>query len=181
MAEGLPDQIRNQTAIIPAGRTNGYVTFELPLTLPPEHYSFVIRAEQLCRRLTRKTEKRRRAQFAGGDRGPAGGRLEVGVDPFCVTKARRGETISSAYSRAAVMVFIGKMHTDLPRRESSPMFPVCWTSETFTGQTETGSLADCCEIKTLRWAHSDSCDCLLSALWRMSHCFTAAVFFRWRS
>ena len=140
MAEGLPGQIRNQTAMIPAGQTSGYVTFELPLTLPPEHYSFVIRAETTTPTADGKTESVLvysspvviNVQSAA---------FEVDVEPFAVTKARRGETIQVAYSSRRRNGFIGKMHTEIAAPGVVTDVPgLLGRGETFTGQTETGSL-----------------------------------------
>lgn len=140
MAEGLPDQIRNQTAIIPAGRTKGYVTFELPLSLPTGHYSFAIRAETTVPTADGKTESVvvhssplvidvQQAAFA------------VDVDPFTITRARRGETIQVAYSSRRRNGFIGKMHTEIAAPGVVTDVPgLLGRGETFTGQTETGSI-----------------------------------------
>jgi hypothetical protein len=140
LAEGLPDQIRNQTAIIPAGQTKGYVTFELPLSLPTGHYSFVIRAETTVPSADGKTENVvaysspviidvQQAAF------------EVNVDAFAVTKARRGDTIQIAYSSRRRNGFIGKMHTEIAAPGVVTDVPgLLGRGETFTGQTETGSL-----------------------------------------
>jgi hypothetical protein len=140
MAEGLPFQIRNQTAIIPAGQTSGYVSFELPLTLPPEHYSFAIRAETTAPTADGKTENV--VVYSSPvviNVQPAV--FEVDVDPFAVTKARRGETIQVAYSSRRRNGFIGKMHTEIAAPGVVTDVPgLLGRGETFTGQTETGSL-----------------------------------------
>lgn len=139
-AEGLPDQIRNQTSMIPAGQTKGYITFELPLTLPAGHYSFVLRAETTVPTADGKTMNVvvhsspvvinvQQAAF------------DVDVDPFTVTKARRGETIQVAYSSRRRNGFIGKMHTELAAPGVVTDVPgLLGRGETFTGQTETGSI-----------------------------------------
>lgn len=140
MAEGLPDQIRNQTAIVPAGQSKGYVTFELPLTLPTGHYSFAIRAETTVPTADGKTENV--VAFSSPvviDVQPAA--FEVDVDAFAVTKARRGDTIQIAYSSRRRNGFIGKMHTEIAAPGIVTDVPgLLGRGETFTGQVETGSL-----------------------------------------
>ena len=139
-AEGLPDQIRNQIAIIPAGQKKGYVTFELPLTLPAGHYSFVIRAETTVPTADGKTENVVAHSLPVViDVQPAA--FDVEVDPFAVTKARRGDTIQIAYSSQRRNGFIGKMHTEIAAPGVVTDVPgLLGRGETFTGQTETGSL-----------------------------------------
>lgn len=139
-AEGLPDQIGNQIAIIPAGQTKGYVTFELPLTLPAGHYSFVIRAETTVPTADGKTENVLvHSSPVVIDVQPAA--FQVDIDPFAVTKARRGDTIQIAYSSRRRNGFIGKMHTEIAAPGVVTDVPgLLGRGETFTGQTETGSL-----------------------------------------
>jgi hypothetical protein len=139
-AEGLPDQIRNQIAIIPAGQTKGYVTFELPLTLPAGHFSFVIRAETTVPTADGKTENVSvHSSPVVIDVQPAA--FQVDIDPFAVTKARRGDTIQIAYSSRRRNGFIGKMHTEIAAPGVVTDVPgLLGRGETFTGQTETGSL-----------------------------------------
>ena len=140
MAEGLPDQIKNQIAIIPAGQTKGYVTFELPLTLPTGHYSFAIRAETTVLTADGKTQTVVvHSSPVVIDVQPAA--FDVDVDPFAVTKARRGETIQVAYSSRRRNGFIGKMHTEIAAPGVVTDVPgLLGRGETFTGQTETGSI-----------------------------------------
>ena len=139
-AEGLPDQIKNQIAIIPAGQTKGYVTFELPLTLPAGHYSFAIRTETTVPTADGKTENVAvHSSPVVIDVQPAA--FDVDVDPFAVTRARRGDTIQISYSSRRRNGFIGKMHTEIAAPGVVTDVPgLLGRGETFTGQTETGSL-----------------------------------------
>jgi hypothetical protein len=67
--------------------------------------------------------------------------FDVDVDPFAVTKARRGDTIQIAYSSRRRNGFIGKMHTEIAAPGVVTDVPgLLGRGETFTGQTETGSL-----------------------------------------
>ena len=133
-------KFKNQIAIIPAGQTKGYVTFELPLTLPAGQYSFVIRAETSVPTADGKTENVAvHSSPVVIDVQPAA--FDVDVDPFAVTKARRGDTIQIAYSSRRRNGFIGKMHTEIASPGVVTDVPgLLGRGETFTGQTETGSL-----------------------------------------
>ena len=140
LAEGLPDQMRNQVSIIPAGQTKGYVTFELPLTLPAANYSFAIRAETTVPAADGKSQSIVvHSSPVVIDVQPAA--FQVDVDPFAITKARRGDTIQVAYSSRRRNGFIGKMHTEIAAPGVVTDVPgLLGRGETFTGQTETGSL-----------------------------------------
>ena len=60
---------------------------------------------------------------------------------FAVTRAARGETIRVNYSARRLNGFIGKMHTELaaPGRVTD-IIGIRGRGETFTGQTEKGTL-----------------------------------------
>lgn len=137
---GTPDLIANSSSTIPAGEHKGYVSFYLPPTLPVGHYSLTIRAETTVPGPGQKPEAI--AVYSNAmtlDVQPAA--FLVDVDPFAVTQARRGEIIQIGYTAQRRNGFIGKMHTELAA-------PGCVTDvtglrgrgETFTGQTESGSL-----------------------------------------
>ncbi len=137
---GLPDSIQNQTGVIPAGQQKGYVSFYLPPTLPPGRYSLVVRADTTVPAANQKTE----AVIVHSnpvvfDVQPAA--FQVEVDPFAVTRAARGETIRVNYSARRLNGFIGKMHTELaaPGRVTD-IIGIRGRGETFTGQTEKGTL-----------------------------------------
>ena len=137
---GIPDLINNSSSTIPAGEHKGYVSFYLPPALPVGHYSLAIRSETTVPGSSQKAEAVVLYSNAVTlDVQPAA--FLVDVDPFAVTRARRGEIIQIGYSAQRRNGFIGKMHTELAA-------PGCITDvtglrgrgETFTGQTESGSL-----------------------------------------
>lgn len=137
---GLPESIQNQASIIPAGQQTGYLSFYLPPSLPVGRYSFVVRAETTIPTADQKTETVLvysnpvvldvQAQA-----------FLVEIDPFAVTQAKRGETITVGYSARRVNGFLGKMHTELaaPGRITD-IDGIRGRGETFTGQTDRGSL-----------------------------------------
>ncbi len=137
---GLPELIRNQTAIVPAGQQKGYLSFSLPPMLAVGRYSLVVRAETTVPTPDQKTETVMvYSNPITFDVQPAA--ILVEVDPFAVTRAKRGETIQVAYSAKRLNGFIGKMHTELaaPGRVTD-IIGLRGRGETFTGQTEKGTL-----------------------------------------
>lgn len=140
IGRGLPESIENQASVIPAGETKGYLSFYLPPTLPVGRYSLAVEAE---------------TTVPGGDQQAATVRVTsnvvtvdvqpaaflVEVDPFTVTRVRRGEVFQVAYSARRRNGFIGKMHTELaaPGRITH-VEGLRGRGETFVGQTDRGSL-----------------------------------------
>lgn len=140
IGEGLPLEIQNQTAEIPAGQEVGYVSFYLPPSLALGEYSFVVRAETTASVGGNSPEtvvaysnpvtfEVQRAAF------------QVEVQPFGPTRVKRGQVIQVAYHALRRNGFIGKIHTELAA-------PGCVTNvpglrargETFVGQADHGSL-----------------------------------------
>jgi hypothetical protein len=137
---GLPESIENQAAVIPAGEQSGWVSFRLPPGLPPGTYSIAITAETTATDANGKVESVRVVS------NPVVFRVEpaafrVAIDPFSVTKARRGETFTLVYSAQRMNGFIGKLHTELavPGRVTD-VTGLRGRGETFVGQTDRGSL-----------------------------------------
>lgn len=138
---GLPDSISNQTTIVPAGETKGYLSFYLPPTLSEGRYSLVIAAET-----TIPTPDGKGAASVVVYSNPVtidvrSAAFHVQIDPFAVTRARRGETIQVGYTAQRRNGFIGKMHTELaaPGRITD-VVGLRGRGETFVGQTDRGSL-----------------------------------------
>ena len=137
---GLPQAIVNETSVIPAGQAKGYLSFRLPATLLPGQYSVAVQAETTIAAPDQKTEsvvvvsnpvtfEIQPAAFA------------VEVDPFAQKRVRRGETIQVSYTSRRQNGFIGKMHTELAIAGIITDIPgILGRGETFTGQTEQGSL-----------------------------------------
>ena len=109
-------------------------------TLPVGRFSLVVRAETTVPTPDKKTET---VMVSSNpiifDVQPAA--ILVEVDPFAVTRAKRGETIQVAYSAKRLNGFIGKMHTELaaPGRVTD-IVGLRGRGETFTGQTDKGTL-----------------------------------------
>ena len=138
---GLPDTIANPTAIVPAGESKGYLSFYLPPTLAVGRYSFVIRAETTVPTVDPKQPETVVA-FSNPvtiDVQPAAFLVEV--DPFAVTRAKRGEVIQIGYAVQRRNGFIGKLHTELasPGRVTN-VVGLRGRGETFVGQVDKGTL-----------------------------------------
>lgn len=137
---GLPNEIRNATAVIPPGKTKGFLSFYLPPTLPVGRYSWAVRAESTVPLANQKTEAVAVVSNSVTiDVNPAA--MLVEVDPFTVTQVKRGETIKVSYSAKRLNGFIGKMHTELAAPGVvTNVIGLRGRGETFTGQTEKGTL-----------------------------------------
>jgi len=140
IGSGVPDAILNQTAVIPAGQQKGYLSFYLPPTLPVGRYSLTVKAETTVPAANGKTEvvQVHSNAISFDIKSPA---FLVEVDPFAVTKAKRGETIRVPYSAQRINGFIGKMHTELatPGRVTD-IVGLRGRGETFVGQSDKGTL-----------------------------------------
>lgn len=140
IGEGIPELIRNQTAIIPAGQHQGYLSFYLPPTLPLGQYSLTIRAETTVPTPDNKTATvavfSNPVTFA-----VQSAAFTVEADPFAVTRAKRGEVIQVGYTAKRSHGFIGKMHTELAVPGHITDIPgLRGRGETFVGQTDKGTL-----------------------------------------
>ena len=137
---GLPDMIRNQATVIPAKQSKGYLSFFLPPTMPVGHYSLAIRGETTVTMPDMKTVTVSIVSNpVSFEVHPAA--MLVEVDPFAVTRAKRGETITVGYTSKRLNGFIGKMHTELAAPgQITDVTGLLARGETFTGLTEKGSL-----------------------------------------
>lgn len=137
---GLPPTMENPTAVIPADQDRGYISFYLPPSLPAGPYSLAIQAETTV--LT-KTQELKTVTVVSN---PVTLDVQtplffVAIDPFSVTRARRGDVIQLAYSCRRLNGFIGKMHTELASPGIITDVPgLLARGVTFVGQTEKGTL-----------------------------------------
>jgi hypothetical protein len=141
LGAGLPEMISNQTAVIPAGQTRGYLSFYLPPTLPRGHYSLVILAETTVP--SGADNQTQSVTVASNpltiDVQPAA--FQVEIDPFAPARARRGDVLQVRYQAHRRNGFIGKMHTELAGPGRITEVPgLLARGETFVGQTDQGSL-----------------------------------------
>lgn len=138
-AIGLPPMIANQTSVVGTDEQQGYLSFYLPPTLPVGRYSFAIRAETTV--LSGKKEETIvvSSNPVSIDVGPAA--FLVNVDPFAVTRAKRGDVIQIAYAAERRNGFIGKMHTELAvPGKVTDIEGLRGRGVTFVGQTEKGDI-----------------------------------------
>jgi hypothetical protein len=140
MGIGLPPAIRNQTAVIPAGKLTGNLSFYLPPTLAAGQYSLVVAAETTVPAGDGKFET------VSVHTNPVAFTVEpaaflVEVDPFAPRKLKRGETIQLKYSTERRNGFIGKIHTELAAPGVVTDVPgLRGRGETFVGQSDHGML-----------------------------------------
>ncbi|MBM3458107.1 MAG: hypothetical protein FJX77_06200, partial [Armatimonadetes bacterium] len=139
-AVGLPDEIRGQPLILPAGEAQGHLSFYLPPALPPGHYSLVIRAETTAPGPDRKpVTEVAYSEPVTFQVEPAA--FQIAVDPYAPTRVKRGETIQIGYSALRKNGFIGKIHTELAAPGVvTNVRGLRARGETFVGGAEKGSL-----------------------------------------
>ncbi len=139
--EGLPPQLSAPVSHIPAGKNEGWLSLELPATLMPGQYSFVVRAETT---VTSADPSKPEAVVAFSEPvtievHPAA--YVVEADPFTPSKAKRGESFEIRYRVRRRNGFIGKVHTELAVPGIVTTVPgLRGRGETFVGQTDQGLL-----------------------------------------
>ncbi|MEX1231913.1 MAG: PPC domain-containing protein [Planctomycetaceae bacterium] len=141
-AVGLPDAVENQFAAMAAEQRQAWLSFELPLTLPPGPYTIAVQGA---------TEIPTSAITPGQD-GKTGvvcytnpvsfyvaeSKIEVEIDRFAPKKIARGEIIQLNYTAKGRHGFIGKIHTDLVA--PGGVIGVRGRGVTFTSGTESGTI-----------------------------------------
>ncbi|MBI3463679.1 MAG: PPC domain-containing protein [Planctomycetes bacterium] len=134
---GLPELVRNEWSVIPAGQTKGYISFYLPPTLPVGRYTFAVRAEMTTAEVKGKTRSiTAYSNAVSFDVRPA--RFVVAPALDAPRKVRRGQYVQLNYSGKRCNGFIGKIHTDLEAPGGVVGLRV--RGVTFVGGTDTGVL-----------------------------------------
>ena len=113
-AIGLPDLIRNQTATIPAGQDEGYISFYLPHSLPLGMYSFAIRADSTVPIPGQAGKTQNVTVYSNTvafEVHPPMFRLDLALD--APRKIKRGRIAQVGYTVHRVNGFISKIHTEL--------------------------------------------------------------------
>lgn len=140
---GLPELIKNQTAIIPAGTNRGTLSFYLPPTLPLGKYTFAVQGETTIPNGPKDAAGKQKTEPAVVisntvtlDVQPA--TFIVEVDPFAPRQIRRGEIVQLNYSARRINGFLNKIHTELDA--PGEVIGLRGRGVTFTGGTETGTI-----------------------------------------
>lgn len=135
---GLPESVRNQTALIPAGRNMGHISFALPSTLSPGRYTIAVRGETTAPfpAGAKATTLSLVSDPVSFDVYPAP--FLLSVDPNTPRKIKRGEVIRLNYFGKRKNGFIGKIHTVLGA--PGGVAGIRARGVTFVGQTEKGTL-----------------------------------------
>jgi hypothetical protein len=137
---GLPDTVANQTTVIPAGESLGFLSFYLPPNMPLGPHSLSVRAELTGQGADKKPET------VVAYSNPIVFEVEkprflVAVDPNVPLRVKRGETVQIGYSAIRANGFIGKIHTELASPGVVTTVPgMRARGETFVGGAERGSL-----------------------------------------
>jgi hypothetical protein len=138
---GLPEIVRNQTSLIPAGESTGYISFYLPQSLPVGRYTIVIRAETT----TPSDEKDKPrtvvvpSEAVSFEVHPPAFRLDLDVS--APGKIRRGEIVEVKYKTRRINGFISKIHTELAAPgKVTVVGPLRGRGVTSIGQTESGTI-----------------------------------------
>ncbi len=137
----LPPELENQIATIPAGQSQGVVSFYIPEHLPPGKYS--IAAEVQTKHSYPLDMTLGPAQEGATTIYTNAVTFEVYPAPFVLRidldapkKIRRGEVIQMPYSCIRNNQFIGKIHTEI--RAPGGVVGIRGRGVTFVGQTEKG-------------------------------------------
>jgi hypothetical protein len=140
---GLPAQIQNQKATIPAGQSTGHVSFYLPSTMPVGRYTIAVQGEtSVPTGATDKNGERKTESvtvFTNPvtiDVRPAA--FVVELDQDAPTRIHRGEVLQVKYSARRVNGFISKMHTELFAPDG--VRGIRGRGVSFVGQTDSGTI-----------------------------------------
>jgi hypothetical protein len=140
---GLPAQIQNQKATIPAGQSTGHVSFYLPPTMPVGRYTIAVQGEtSVPTGATDKNGERKTESvtvFTNPvtiDVRPAA--FVVELDQDAPTRIHRGEVLQVKYSARRVNGFISKMHTELFAPDG--VRGIRGRGVSFVGQTDSGTI-----------------------------------------
>lgn len=138
---GLPDQIRNQTATIPAGKNKGYVSFYLPPTLRAGRYTIVVQGRTTVPIATKSGKPQTKSVTVFSD--PVTFHVQpaafvVEVDPYVPKKIKRGKIVQIKYTAKRINGFISKIYTQLSAADQ--IIGLRARGVTFVSQTNSGTI-----------------------------------------
>ncbi len=156
-AVGLPANVPNELSAIPEGHNDGWISFDLPASLPPGPYTFAVQAA---------TE----VLLAGGEKTNVTAvsspiTIEVYAAPFLLSvdlhtpkKIARGEIIQLNYRADRKNGFIGKIHTEL--RATGGLTGLRGRGVTFVNGTASGTIqiiaSDDAPLGPVKFLHLDA-------------------------
>ncbi|MEC7566427.1 MAG: hypothetical protein VX738_12165 [Planctomycetota bacterium] len=139
--ESLPSEIVNRLTTIPAGQSQGVVSFYIPEHMPPGRYTIAAKARTTHRYpidaalgTTKEETTEIFSNAVSFEVYPAPFLLKINLE--APTKIKRGQVIQLPYSCIRNNQFIGKIHTEL--RAPGGVVGIRGRGVTFVGQTETG-------------------------------------------
>ncbi|HIM28785.1 MAG TPA: hypothetical protein EYG57_04425 [Planctomycetes bacterium] len=137
---GLPELIANQTALVPEGEDDGYISFYLPPSLPIGKYSLAVRAETTTLNPDKKVETVTLfSNVVSFDVHPAA--FQIDIDPYAPRRIKRGEVVTVNYTARRINGFINKIHTELAMPgKVTRVVGLRGRGATFVGQTDSGTI-----------------------------------------
>jgi hypothetical protein len=133
---GLPQGMESPVATIPAGQTQGWLSFAVPAELPAGPYTFAVQAEAEIPFNNGKLAVTTFSNPITIQIAPA--RIHVTIDPRTPRKIARGQVIHIRYKAERRHGFIGKVHTELAA--PGGVVGIRGRGVTSTGQTEAGEI-----------------------------------------
>lgn len=139
--ESLPSEIANRVTTIPAGQSQGVISFYIPEYLPPGRYSIAAKARTMHSYpvdAALGTAKEETTEIFSNSVSfevyPAPFMLKINLD--APKKIKRGQVIQLPYSCVRNNQFIGKIHTEI--RAPGGVVGIRGRGVSFVGQTEKG-------------------------------------------
>ena len=138
---GVPHQIANQTATIPAEKDKGYISFYLPPGLSPGRYTLGLRAQT-----TVPTADGKKSEGITVFTNPVVFEVhepvfQVALDPYNPKTIQRGKIVQIKYTVRRINGFINKVHTELAAPgHVTKVRGMRGRGVTFVGQTESGTI-----------------------------------------
>lgn len=140
---GLPAQIQNAKATIPAGQSTGHVSFYLPPTMPVGRYTIAVQGETSVPTGATDKNGERKTESVTVYTNPVTINVQpaafvVELDQDAPARIHRGEVLQVKYSARRVNGFISKMHTELFAPDG--VRGIRGRGVSFVGQTDSGAI-----------------------------------------
>lgn len=140
---GLPVQIQNAKATIPAGQSTGHVSFYLPPTMPVGRYTIAVQGETSVPTGATDKNGERKTESVTVFTNPVTINVRpaafvVELDQDAPARIHRGEVLQVKYSARRVNGFISKMHTELFAPDG--VRGIRGRGVSFVGQTDSGTI-----------------------------------------
>jgi hypothetical protein len=140
---GLPGHIMNEKATIPAGQSDGHISFYLPPAMPVGKYTIVVQGETTVPTGAVDKQGQRKTEAVTVVTNPVtidvkSAAFVVEIDQDAPREIHRGEVLTVKYSARRTNGFISKMHTELFAPDG--VRGVRGRGVSFVGQTYVGKI-----------------------------------------